>query len=129
MAAYSSEVWVAAAATQSPAGQKEAARSLGLDGRLRVPPGRAAASWGAIALPGLGNLWTILLKDTSLISTLAVSRPAPRRGRGQPRHATLRPILFYGAAGDDLSSFFSIAAGGRARAIVGTPRSNQAAIA
>ena len=93
-AAYSSEVWVAALAAVPP-GQGEAAKSLGLTGRqvfrLVVLP-----QLGRVALPGLGNVWTILVKDTSLISTLAVMdllRAASEASKG-----TSRPVLFYGAA-------------------------------
>ena len=107
MAAYSSEVWVAALRAV-PGGQKEAARSLGLDGRL-VFRLVVMPQVGRIALPGLGNLWTILLKDTSLISTLAVSDLL--RAAAEAAHATLRPILFYGAAAM-IYLVFSVAAGG-----------------
>lgn len=94
VAAYSSEVWLASLKAV-PTGQEEAAKSLGLDGKraftLVILP-----QVGRLALPGLGNLWTLLLKDTSLISTLAVSDLL--RVSAEAAHATLRPILFYGAA-------------------------------
>jgi polar amino acid transport system permease protein len=47
-------------------------------------------------LPGLGNIWTILLKDTSLISTLAVMDLL--RAASEASRNTTRPILFYSAA-------------------------------
>ena len=107
VAAYSSEVWLASLKAV-PGGQKEAARSLGLDDKrvffLIVLP-----QVGRVALPGLGNLWTILLKDTSLISTLAVSDLL--RAAAEAAHATLQPILFYGAAAM-VYLVFSIASGG-----------------
>jgi len=94
VAAYSGEVWVAALQTVPP-GQVEAARSLGLDRRraffLVVLP-----QLGRVALPGLGNVWTVLLKDTSLISTLAVTDLL--RAASEASKNTTRPILFYGAA-------------------------------
>jgi polar amino acid transport system permease protein len=94
VAAYSSEVWVASLKAVPP-GQAEAARSLGLDGKhvfflIELP------QLGRLALPGLGNIWTILFKDTSLISTLAVSDLL--RAASEASRATTRPILFYGTA-------------------------------
>ena len=93
-AAYSSEVWIGALHAV-PNGQHEAARALGLAPRqafrlITLP------QLLRVALPGLGNLWTILLKDTSLISTLAVSDLL--RAASEASRATLRPILFYSAA-------------------------------
>ena len=94
VAAYSSEVWVSALRSVPP-GQAEAAYSLGMDGRraflLVVLP-----QLGRVALPGLGNIWTILLKDTSLVSTLAVTDLL--RAASEASKATARPLLFYGAA-------------------------------
>ena len=93
-AAYSSEVWLAAF-TAVPRTQSEAARSLGLTGRhtftLVVMPQLAR-----VALPGLGNIWTILLKDTSLVSTLAVMDLL--RAASEAAKNTHDPLLFYGAA-------------------------------
>ena len=93
-AAYSSEVWVAALRAVPP-GQIEAARSLGLD-RKRVFGLVVMPQLARVALPGLGNIWTILFKDTSLISTLAVMDLL--RAASEASRATIRPILFYGAA-------------------------------
>jgi polar amino acid transport system permease protein len=94
VAAYSSEVWVAALKAV-PKGQHEAAQSLGLDPKrtfvLVLMPQLVR-----IALPGLGNIWTILLKDTSLISTLAVIDLL--RAASEASKNTTRPILFYSAA-------------------------------
>ena len=93
-AAYSSEVWIAAFAAV-PRTQAEAARSLGLTRRhtftLVVLPQLAR-----VALPGLGNIWTILLKDTSLVSTLAVMDLL--RAASEAAKNTHDPLLFYGAA-------------------------------
>jgi polar amino acid transport system permease protein len=106
IAAYSSEVWVASLHAVPP-GQKDAAYALGLDRRqaftlVTLP------QLTRVALPGLGNLWTILVKDTSLISTLAVTDLL--RAASEASRATLRPILFYSAAAL-IYLLFSIASG------------------
>ena len=93
-AAYSSEVWVAAFQAV-PKGQSEAASAVGLDGRkafvLVVLP-----QLFRVALPGLGNVWSIMLKDTSLISTLAVMDLL--RAASEASRSTQNPILFYSSA-------------------------------
>jgi polar amino acid transport system permease protein len=94
VAAYSSEVWVASLKAVPP-GQAEAARSLGLD-RKRVFFLVVLPQLGRVALPGLGNIWTILVKDTSLISTLAVMDLL--RAASEASRATTRPLVFYSAA-------------------------------
>ena len=91
VAAYSSEVWVASLKAVPP-GQAEAARSLGLESKqvfflVQLP------QLGRVALPGLGNIWTILVKDTSLISMLAVTRPAARGLGGQPGDHAAAAVL------------------------------------
>lgn len=95
VSAYSSEVWIASIAAV-PSGQTEAARSLGLSGRqvfrLVVLPQLLR-----VALPGLTNIWTILLKDTSLVSTLAVMDLM--RAAAEAARSTREPLLFYTAAG------------------------------
>jgi polar amino acid transport system permease protein len=78
-----------------PQGQGEAARSLGLN-RWQVFFLVTLPQLGRVALPGLGNIWTILLKDTSLISTLAVADLL--RVASEASRATTRPLVFYGAA-------------------------------
>jgi len=93
-AAYSSEVWVAALASV-PRGQREAAASLGLDRRRTF----VLVLWPQlirVALPGLGNIWSIMLKDTSLISTLAVMDLL--RAASEASKNTREPLLFYTAA-------------------------------
>ena len=94
VAAYSSEVWVASLRAVPP-GQAEAARSLGMDPK-RVFCLVVLPQLGRVALPGLGNIWTILVKDTSLISTLAVMDLL--RAASEASRATTRPLLFYSAA-------------------------------
>ncbi|MDT7951474.1 MAG: ABC transporter permease subunit [Acetobacteraceae bacterium] len=107
VAAYSSEVWVAALHAV-PRHQHEAAHALGL-GRWRAFRLVILPQLGRVALPGLGNIWTILLKDTSLISTLAVSDLL--RAASEASRSTQRPMLFYGAAAM-IYLFFSIVSGG-----------------
>jgi len=107
VAAYSSEVWIAALHAVPPS-QFDAAAALGLSKRqafalVTLP------QLGRVALPGLGNIWTILLKDTSLISTLAVSDLL--RAASEASRSTLRPLLFYSAAAG-IYLLFSIASGG-----------------
>jgi polar amino acid transport system permease protein len=105
-AAYSSEVWIASL-NAVPPGQGEAARSLGLN-RKQVFFLITLPQLGRVALPGLGNIWTILLKDTSLVSTLAVADLL--RVASEASRATTRPIVFYGAAAA-IYLAFSIASG------------------
>jgi polar amino acid transport system permease protein len=106
VAAYSSEVWISALKAV-PRGQHEAAQALGLDPKrtffLVLMP-----QLFRIALPGLGNIWTILLKETSLISTLAVMDLL--RAASEASRNTTRPILFYSAAAA-VYLVFSIASG------------------
>jgi polar amino acid transport system permease protein len=105
-AAYSSEVWIASL-NAVPPGQSEAARSLGLN-RKQVFFLVTLPQLGRVALPGLGNIWTILLKDTSLVSTLAVADLL--RVASEASRATTRPIVFYGAAAG-IYLVFSIVSG------------------
>ncbi len=94
VAAYSSEVWVASLAAVPP-GQGEAAKSLGLN-RGQVFRLVTLPQLARVALPGLGNIWTILMKDTALISTLAVTDLL--RAASEASRATTRPLVFYTAA-------------------------------
>lgn len=70
LAAFSSEVWVGAL-NAIPRGQREAAAALGLHRghafRLVVFP-----QLMRVALPGLGNNWMVLLKETSLVSVITL---------------------------------------------------------
>jgi polar amino acid transport system permease protein len=90
-----------------PVGQSEAAKSLGLHPKqvffLIVLP-----QLGRVALPGLGNIWTILIKDTSLISTLAVMDLL--RAASEASRATTRPLVFFTAAAA-IYLIFSIVSG------------------
>ena len=94
VAAYSSEVWVAALQAVPPS-QAEAGRSLGL-GKKVIFLKITLPQMLRIAIPGLSNIWTILLKDTSLISTLAVLDLL--RAASIASQNTTRPILFYSTA-------------------------------
>ena len=110
VAAYSSEVWVASLQAVPP-GQEEAARSLGLSGR-QVFLTVVLPQLGRVALPGLGNIWTILVKDTSLISTLAVLDLL--RAASEASRATSRPLLFYSAAAAVYLVFSIVSGAGQA---------------
>lgn len=69
--AYAAEVWRGAIAAVGD-GQREAAAAIGL--RPRAAFGLVVLPQAfRIAVPGLGNLWLILLKDTALVSIIAVA--------------------------------------------------------
>lgn len=69
--AFASEVFLGALRAVS-AGQAEAAFALGLNRRQTLRFIVIPQLW-RYALPGLGNLWLVLLKDTSLVSVIALS--------------------------------------------------------
>jgi polar amino acid transport system permease protein len=106
VAAYSSEVWIASL-NAVPPGQGEAARSLGLN-RRQVFFLVTLPQLGRVALPGLGNIWTILMKETTLVSTLAVADLL--RVASEASRATTRPLVFYSAAAG-IYLIFSILSG------------------
>jgi polar amino acid transport system permease protein len=92
--AYSSEVLLAALRGVER-GQIEAARSFGMSPGLvfrRV----TAPQMIRIALPGLGNNWLVLLKDTSLVSVIALNDLLRMTSVAVER--TRRPFEFYAAA-------------------------------
>ncbi len=68
--AYATEVF-RGAIQAIPAGQLEAARACGM-GRLRVFFRITLPQAWRVALPGLGNLFQVLVKDTSLISVIGL---------------------------------------------------------
>ncbi len=105
VAAYSSEVWIASL-NAVPHGQSEAARSLGLH-PAQVFFLVTLPQLGRIALPGLGNIWTVLMKDTSLISTLAVTDLL--RAASEASRATTRPLVFYMSAAAVYLIFYIVA--------------------
>ena len=71
LAAFSSEVWLGALRSVSK-GQREGAMALGV-GRFHTFRLVIFPQMLRIALPGLGNNWMALLKDTSLVSVIALT--------------------------------------------------------
>lgn len=55
-----------------PTGQREAAQALSLSSKRTFSHVLLPQAW-RFALPGLGNLWLVLLKDSALISLLGLS--------------------------------------------------------
>jgi polar amino acid transport system permease protein len=94
LGAFSSEVWVGALNGISK-GQREGAAALGLDKartfRLVILPQLLR-----LALPGLGNNWMVLLKETSLVSVIAL--PDLMFWTGRATVVTKEPFLFFGLA-------------------------------
>jgi len=93
--AYAAEVF-RGAYLAVPRGQIEAAIACGMSGwqifnRVRLPQ-----MW-RFAIPGLGNLWMVLLKDTSLAAVIAVDDLL--RQAKIAAEATRAPLTFYLAAG------------------------------
>jgi polar amino acid transport system permease protein len=91
---YASEVFLAAFKA-IPRGQYEGAQALGLSynrtmGLVIVP------QLIRIALPGLGNLWLILLKDTALVSVIGLADIL--RQTGIAARVSKEPFLFFGLA-------------------------------
>jgi polar amino acid transport system permease protein len=92
--AYSAEIWVSALGAV-PRGQQEAGRALGLAGRQIF----FLITWPnliRVALPGLGNIWSVMLKDTSLVSTLAMVDLL--RAAWEASKNTGQSLLFFGTA-------------------------------
>jgi len=71
LAAFSSEVWLGALRSL-PKGQREGAMALGV-GRFHTFRLVIFPQMLRTALPGLGNNWMALLKDTSLVSVIALT--------------------------------------------------------
>jgi polar amino acid transport system permease protein len=94
LAAFSSEVWVGAL-NAIHRGQREGAAALGLSKRqtfrLVVLPQLLR-----LALPGLGNNWLVLLKETSLVSVIAL--PDLLFWTTRANVVTKQPFLFFGIA-------------------------------
>lgn len=94
LAAFSSEVWVGAL-NSIHKGQREAAAALGLTRaqafRLVVFP-----QLMRVALPGLGNNWMVLLKETSLVSVITLQDLMFITARANV--VTKEPFLFFGVA-------------------------------
>lgn len=107
LAAFSAEVWLGALNAVTT-GQREAASALGLRPaqtfRLVVMPQVIR-----VALPGLSNNWLALLKETSLVSTIALVDLM--RQTNIAVGATKEPFLLYGVA-CLIYLVFSMASGG-----------------
>jgi His/Glu/Gln/Arg/opine family amino acid ABC transporter permease subunit len=93
--AYAAEVF-RGAYLAIPIGQIEAATACGMSrsqifSRIRLPQ-----MW-RFAIPGLGNLWMVLLKDTSLAAVIAVDDLLRQAKIGS--ETTRAPLTFYVAAG------------------------------
>lgn len=93
-ASYASEVFLSAIRAV-PAGQSEAAHAMGLSGfqTIRLVTGPQIIRH---ALPGLSNLWLVLLKDTSLVSVIALSDLM--RQTEVAVTSTREPFFFYAVA-------------------------------
>ena len=94
LGAYCSEVF-ASAFRAIPRGQYEGAYALGLPpsvAMLRV----IAPQVFRVAMPGLSNLWVILVKDTALVSTIGLAETLRQVSVAQ--RVTKEPFLFFGVA-------------------------------
>lgn len=90
-AAYACQVLRGAIAAVPP-GQVEAARALGLSSFQAARKILLPQAW-FYALPGLGNLWLVLLKDTALVSLIGVSDLMNVTKVASA--STLQPLVFY----------------------------------
>lgn len=91
---YSSEV-LQSAFQAIPRGQYEAGEALGL-GSTKTMLLVVLPQLFRIALPGLGNLWMSLLKDTALVSIIGLNDII--RQTGVATKVTKDPFFFYGVA-------------------------------
>lgn len=93
--AYQTEV-LRGAIIAIPRGQVEAARAYGMTAAMRLRR-IVIPLMLPLALPGLANLWLILLKDTALISVVGISELlyTAKQAAGSTRHY----FLFYMAVG------------------------------
>ena len=89
--AFSSEVF-RGAFLAVPVGQLESARALGMTHWQVFYLVRLPQMW-RFAIPGLGNLWMVLLKDTSLISIIALDELL--RWSKVAAETTRQPFTFY----------------------------------
>ena len=94
-AAYQAEVF-RGAALAVPRGQIEAARALGMNGSLRFRR-ILAPQIVALALPGLGNVWQLALKESALVSITGLVELLRQSQIGAG--STHQPFAFYLAAG------------------------------
>lgn len=91
---YSSEVFLSAFRA-IPAGQYEAGYAIGLS-KWQTMRKIIFPQLIRIALPGLANLWLVLLKDTSLVSVISLADII--RQTQIAARVTKEPFLFYGLA-------------------------------
>jgi len=92
--AFASEVFLSALKGIKP-GQYEAGAALGLS-RLQTMRTVILPQLIRLALPGLSNLWLVLLKDTALVSVIAL--PDLLRRTNVAVGSTKEPFLFYTVA-------------------------------
>ncbi len=93
--AYAAEVY-RGAYLAVPKGQIEAAVATGMSPRQIFFRVRLPQMW-RFALPGLANLWMVLLKDTSLAAVIALDELL--RAAKVASESTREPLVFYLAAG------------------------------
>ena len=91
LGAYATEVF-RGAIIAIPRGQIEAARALGMDGFLTFRRIALPQVW-RVALPGLGNLFLVLMKDTALVSVIGLNEIL--RISGIAAQATKNTTAFY----------------------------------
>ena len=103
LAAFSAEVWLGAFNALHK-GQVEGASALGL-GRFQTFRHIVWPQLLRAALPGLGNNWMVLLKETSLVSVITLQDTMFIATRANV--VTKEPFLFFGAAAS-IYLFFSI---------------------
>ena len=75
-----------------PTGQMEAAKALGLSKLHMIRKVVLPQAWFH-ALPGLGNLWLVLLKDTALVSLIGVTDLMNVTATASA--STQQPLMFY----------------------------------
>lgn len=92
--AFASEVFLSAFRA-IPAGQYEGGHALGL-GKTLTMIRIILPQLIRIALPGLGNLWMILLKETALVSVIGL--PDILRQAGIAARVSKEAFLFFGVA-------------------------------
>jgi len=91
---YSAEVFRGAIASVS-VGQIEAAKAVGMTSWMIFRRIKLPLMW-RIALPGIGNLWVSLVKNTSLISVVGLEEIM--RVAGMANATTHKPFRFYAIA-------------------------------
>jgi len=92
--AYASETFRGAFLAVPP-GQIEAARAFGMTRRQIILRIRLPQAW-RFAIPGIGNLWQGLIKDTSLVSVLGLEEILRKANIGA--QVTKQPFTFFLAA-------------------------------